>query len=105
MMEIRLYRRQLHRLEPAKGDVRRPFDGTRSLGLKRSTLVNHPKHGLCSIGGASQRGLSLHAYPDNKPLTQYAKAPDCLVLTSTPYRTRLIPGKKGKENYAVNHAR
>jgi hypothetical protein len=92
--ETRFYRRQLHRLQPEKGGVRKPYGGTRSLGLKRGTLVNHPKYGLCSVGGASQRGLSLHAYSDNKRLTQYAKLQDCSVLIATPYRTQWVHPRK-----------
>ena len=44
---LRFHRRQLHRLEPEKGGVRRPYGGTRSLGFKRGTLVKHPDYGLC----------------------------------------------------------
>jgi hypothetical protein len=40
---IRLNRRQLHMLQFAKGGVRRPQGGTRSLGVKRGALVRHPK--------------------------------------------------------------
>src|SRR5712691_181515 len=46
-----LHRRQLHRLQASKGGMRKPYGGTRSLGLKRGTLVHHPKYGLCTIGG------------------------------------------------------
>jgi hypothetical protein len=89
--ELRLHRRQLHRLQPEKGGVRKPYGGTRSLGLKRGTLVNHPKYGLCSVGGTLNGKVSLHAYANNKRLTQGAKVQECSVLTSTPYRTQLIP--------------
>jgi hypothetical protein len=71
--------------------VRKPYGGTRSLGLKRGTLVNHPKYGLCSVGGTLNGKVSLHAYANNKRLTQGAKVQECSVLTSTPYRTQLIP--------------
>lgn len=90
--EIRLYRRQLHRFQPEKGGIRKPYGGTRSLGLKRGTLVNHPKWGLCSVGGFdSKKGrISLNAYADNKRLTQGAKVQDCLTLTYSPYRTKFV---------------
>ena len=57
------HHRQLHRLEPEKGGKRKPYGGTRSLGIKRGTLVNHPKYGKAYIGGTMEGKLSLHA-PD-----------------------------------------
>jgi hypothetical protein len=84
-------RRMLHKLQPAKGGVRRPEGGSRSLGLKRGTLVNHPKYGLCSVGGWDRKAkkISLHAYADNKRLTQGAVMSDCDVATWTLYRAYL----------------
>src|SRR5207244_5905404 len=50
IVPARLHRRQLHRLEASKGGKRLPYGGTRSLGLKRGTLVRHPKYQLCTVG-------------------------------------------------------
>ena len=88
--EIRLHRRQLHRLEPEKGGKRKPYGGTISLGLKRGGLARHPQYGLCSVGGNLKGRISLHAYVDNKRLTQRAKVEDCSVLAATPYRTTFV---------------
>ncbi|GIV97766.1 MAG: hypothetical protein KatS3mg057_2423 [Herpetosiphonaceae bacterium] len=97
---IRLHRRQLHRLQPAKGGKRAPYGGTRSLGLKRGTLVRHPRYGLCAVGGCDRkRGtISLHDYRTNKRLTQGAKAADCRVLTWTPYRTYLAEAAEARRS-------
>ncbi|GAC1615391.1 MAG: hypothetical protein NVS4B11_02280 [Ktedonobacteraceae bacterium] len=86
-----LHRRQLHALQPAKGGVRRPYGGTRSLGLKRGTLVTHPKYGLCAVGGCDRKHaiISLHAYRTNKRLTQGAKVEACHVLTWVAFRSWL----------------
>jgi hypothetical protein len=67
LVPVRLHRRQLHRFQATKGGVRAPYGGTRSLGLKRGTLVRHPKYGLCSVGGCDRaRGtISLHDYRTN----------------------------------------
>ena len=91
--EIRLYRRQLHRLQPETGGVRKPYGGTRSLGFKRGTLVNHPKYGLSSVGGTLKGKISLNVYTDNKRLTQSAKIQDCTKLTTSVYRTVNIPAQ------------
>ena len=107
----RLHRRQLHRLQASKGGERRPYGGTRSLGLKRGTLVRHAKYGLCSVGGVDRkRGtVSLHVYRTNKRLTQGAKVKECRVLTWVAWRTWLIadkeshlshPAKKGRRSHS-----
>jgi len=92
VVPARLYRRQLHALQPSKGGVRRPYGGTRSLGLKRGTLVKHPKYGLCSVGGCDRKRntVSLHAYRTNKRLTQGAKAETCHMLTWVAFRSWLV---------------
>src|SRR5947209_10556391 len=78
LVPARLHRRQLHRLEASKGGLRKPYGGTRSLGLKRGTLVRHSKYGLCTVGGFDRKKqtISLHGYRINKRLTQAAKVKD-----------------------------
>jgi hypothetical protein len=43
---LRFHRRQLHKLQPAKGGERSPYGSTRSLGFERGSLVTHSKFGL-----------------------------------------------------------
>jgi RRXRR protein len=88
-----LHRRQLHRLQASKGGERKPYGGTRSLGLKRGTLVRHPKYGRCTVGGFDRKRstISLHAYRTNKRLTQGAKSQECQVLTWMGFRSWLVP--------------
>lgn len=90
VMTIRLHRRQLHRLQPEIGGMRKPYGGTMSLGLKRGLLVRHPKYGLCSVGGNLKGRVSLHEYVSNKRLTQGANVSDCVVKTVSPYRSVFI---------------
>jgi len=87
-----LHRRQLHRLQASKGGERKPYGGTRSLGLKRGTLVRHAKYGLCTVGGfdRKRRTISLHAYRANKRLTQGASVKDCSLLTWMAWRSWLV---------------
>ncbi|MBI1930014.1 RRXRR domain-containing protein [Candidatus Poribacteria bacterium] len=84
---LRFHRRQLHALQPAKGGIRRPYGGTRSLGFKRGSYVKHPKYGVCLVGGASKGRLSLHSLIDGKRLTQTAKPSLCKHLTYASFRT------------------
>jgi hypothetical protein len=87
---IRYYRRQLHRLQPAKGGIRNNYGGTRSLGLTKRTLVIHPKHGLVYIGGTyMNKRLFLHDPKNGHIVSRRAKVEDCRILTKIVWR-RLI---------------
>jgi hypothetical protein len=88
---FRLHRRQLHALQPAKGGVRRPYGGTRSLGFKRGSLVKHPKWGACFVGGTMGDRISLRSLEDGKRLCRNAKPSDCKFLAYSSWRTRLLP--------------
>lgn len=88
--QIKLKRRQLHKLQFAKGGIRKREGGTRSLGLKRGTLVKHPKWGLASVGGTMKGRISLHDYLSNKRLAQNAKIEDCKILCSTVFRSQFV---------------
>ena len=96
LVPARLHRRQLHRLQASKGGVRKPYGGTRTLGLKRGTLVMHPKYGLCCIGGFDRKKqtISLHAYRTNKRLTQGAQVKECRILTWLAWRSFLVADRR-----------
>jgi hypothetical protein len=93
-----LHRRQIHRLQASKGGERKPYGTTRSLGLKRGTVVRHPRYGLCTVGGFDRKcnTISLHAYRSNKRLTQKAKVKDCRVLTWVAFRSWLVAKEQKK---------
>lgn len=106
VVPVRLHRRQLHRLEPAKGDMRSPYGGTRSWGLKRGTLVRHPRYGLCTLGGIDRaKGtVSLHAYRTNQRVTQGGRLLHCQRLTWLAWRSWLI-GEAGASKKARKESR
>ena len=85
------HRRQLHRFQPEKGGKRRPYGGTLSLGIKRGTLIKHPKWGKATVGGTMNGKLSLHDPQTNKRLTQAAKVAECSLIKLLRWRTWLIP--------------
>ncbi len=101
VVPVILHRRQLHRLQASKGGERKPYGGTHSLGLKRGTVVRHPKYGLCTVGGFDRKKqtISLHEYRTNKRLTQGAKTKACRVLTWVAFRSWFVkeqPKSKGR---------
>jgi hypothetical protein len=105
IVPVRLHRRQLHRLQASKGGQRKPYGGTRSLGLKRGTLVKHPKYGHGTIGGFDRKRstVSLHDYRSNKRLTQGAGVKECRVLTWVAFRSFLVAEKEQKRGKGAVH--
>lgn len=103
------HHRQFHRFQPEKGGKRKPYGGTLSQGIKRGTLVTHPKWGKVTVGGTMDGRLSLHDSETNKRLTQTAKVMDCYVIKLLRWRTRLIPlhpsPKKGRFSHPSAKAR
>src|SRR5258708_4566625 len=85
------HHRQLHRFRPEKGGKRKPYGGTLSLGMKRGTLVKHPRWGEAYVGGSTESKLSLHDPLTRKRLTQGAKPTDCTRVKLLRWKTRLIP--------------
>jgi hypothetical protein len=88
LVPLRFHRRQLHRLQPETGGIRKPYGGTVSMGFKRGSWVKHPKYGLVYVGGTFKGRISLHSLQDGKRLTQNAKPEDCTFLTYSGWRTR-----------------
>jgi hypothetical protein len=89
---LRFHRRQLHKLQPAKGGVRKREGSTRSHGFKRGSLVKHIARGLCYVGGQFKDRISLHALETGVRLTQTAKPADCKFLAFNSWRShRGIP--------------
>jgi hypothetical protein len=70
IVPLRFHRRQLHRLQPEKGGVRKPYGGTLSMGLKRGSWVKHPKCGVCYVGGTTGGTISLHAMQDGQRIAK-----------------------------------
>jgi len=85
---LRFHRRQLHVLQPAKGNLRKRYGGTLSMGFKRGSWVKHPKYGVCYVGGASNGRISLHTLDTGKRLCQNAKPEDLTFLCTASWRTR-----------------
>jgi hypothetical protein len=95
IVPIRLHRRQLHALQPSSGNVRRPYGGTRSCGLKRGSLVFHPSLGLTYVGGTMDERISLHSIENGKRLCQNANPIEVEFKSYNTWRTRFLPALNG----------
>jgi hypothetical protein len=95
LVPLRFHRRQLHRLQPEKGGIRKPYGGTISMGVKRGSWVDHGKYGITYVGGTTNSCISLHQMQTGKRLTQHARVKDCRVLCTASWRVRSSGLKQG----------
>ncbi|BAZ19840.1 hypothetical protein NIES4073_07130 [Kalymmatonema gypsitolerans NIES-4073] len=95
IVPLEFYRRQLHRLQHQAGHVRSRYGGTMSAGLKRGSIVKHPKYGFSYVGGwqesptkkdPKRKLISLHDITSGKRLTQNALPTDCKFLSYNSWR-------------------
>jgi hypothetical protein len=87
LVPLRFHRRQLHRLQPEKGGIRKPYGGTRSLGFKRGSWVKHPKWGVCYVGGTTNGTISLHRLQTGQRIAK-VKPDTVQFLTLSSWRLR-----------------
>ena len=87
IVPLRFHRRQLHRLQPETGGIRKPYGSTLSLGFRRGSWVKHPKWGVCYVGGTTGRLISLHSLQDGKRLTK-VKPDSVQLLNRASWRIR-----------------
>jgi len=87
---IQLHRRQLHKLQPESGGVRRLYGSTRSMGFKRGSLVKHPRYGLTYVGGTSKDKISLHSLESGKRLSQKVIPEECVALAYNTWKVKFI---------------
>jgi hypothetical protein len=99
------HHRQLHRLEPEQGGKRKPYGGTLSLGIKRGTLVKHPRWDKAYVGGQLRGRVSLHNPQTGKRLTQEAKVSDCRLIKLLRWRTRLVPLPAPRKGQSISSHR
>ena len=81
---IRFNRRELH--QGYHNGIRKLYGSTRSMGINRGTLVNHPKYGLSYVGGTSKSFISLHNVETGKRLSQSVKKSNLIILTKQSWR-------------------
>ncbi len=76
LIPLNFHRRQLHALQPGKHGERRPYGGTRSLGVTRGTVIKHPKYGMAYVGGNSKDRISIHDMQTGERLSRDIRVKD-----------------------------
>lgn len=91
LIPLQFHRRQLHRFNFSKGGIRKNYGGTMSLGMKRGSLVTHPRYGICYLGGSSKNRLSVHSLETGERLSQNVEKKDLVFLSYNYWRTAIPP--------------
>ena len=86
LIPLEYHRRMLHRQVPSRGGIRPLYGGTRSMDLRRGTLVRHPRWDLTYVGGSSLGRISLHCLKDGKRVTVHSKREDFQVIAYNSWR-------------------
>jgi hypothetical protein len=94
IIPLQFHRRQLHAFQYSKGGIRRNYGGTMTEGIKRGSLVNHPKWGMSYVGGSGKTGITLHSLDTNERICRNAKIKDLVAITILKWRTQFLPALK-----------
>ena len=87
---LNFHRRQLHVTQPSKGNFRRVFGGTVSLGIVRGTVVKNKKYGLVYVGGTSEGRLSIHDIESGNRLARNIKTTDIEMLYKSNWKIKTL---------------
>ena len=82
-----------------KGNKRKQYGTTRSLGLNRGTLVKHKKYGYSYVGGSSKGRISLHDIVTNKRFSRNIKVSDCEIKHNMRWKYCYITSGKSVSNF------
>jgi hypothetical protein len=87
---LKYYRRQLHYQNPIKGNIRKKYGSTVSLGISRGSLAKY-KTKLVYVGGTSNGRISIHSIITGERLSQVIKKEKLTILNNNKYRTQFLP--------------
>lgn len=88
---LNYYRRQLHVQNPKKGNIRKPYGGTVSLGISRGSIAKYEGK-LVYIGGTSKGKISIHSIITGNRLVQNIKKENLTILYNNKWRAQFLTG-------------
>jgi hypothetical protein len=90
---LQYHRRQLHVQQPIKGNIRKPYGTTVSLGMPRGSIVRC-KDKLAYLGGSSNGKVSIHSILSGKRISTSIKAKDIQLLYTNNRRMQFLSQSK-----------
>jgi len=90
---LEFHRRQLHVQNPIRGNIRKQYGTTISLGMSRGSIVKYEGK-LYYLGGSSKDKIAIHNIITGKRVKQYVKMGDIDVLYTQNRRVQFLPRLK-----------
>jgi hypothetical protein len=87
---LRYYRRQLHVQNPLKGNIRKQYGSTVSLGMPRGSVLKY-KGKLCYLGGSSKGKVAVHSIKSGERIKRSVKVNDIKMLYTSNRRVQFLP--------------
>lgn len=88
---LRFYRRQLHVQNPIKGNIRKPYGSTVSMGMSRGSVLRYKKDNkLYYLGGSSKDKVSIHSIETGKRVKQFVKMENIDMLYTNKWRIQYL---------------
>ena len=85
LKQVKVIRRQLHFACRYSNGKRQRYGGSMSLGIKKGTVVFHPKYGRCLISGNYNGRISLLSPYSLERVTIHAKVSDLKIVAYSPW--------------------
>lgn len=91
---LEYHRRQLHVQNPTKGNIRKTYGGTVSLGMPRGSIIQH-KEKLYYLGGSSKGKIAIHNIITGKRVKQFVKKEEIRMLYTNNRRVQFLRCHEG----------
>lgn len=91
---LEYHRRQLHVQNPVKGNIRKTYGGTVSLGMSRGSVVRY-KEKLYYLGGSSKGKVAIHSIATGKRVKQHTDKKDIKMLYTNNRRVQFLRYHEG----------
>jgi hypothetical protein len=95
---MQFHRRQLHMKQPLKGNARKQYGGTVSLGYSRGSILRYKRDNkiyyLGGTGVTRKNKIAIHSVVTGKRIKQHTNLSDIEIMYNNTIRTQFLPSLK-----------
>lgn len=90
---LEFHRRQLQVQNPTKGNIRKPYGTTISMGMSRGSVVKY-RDKLYYLGGSSKGKVAIYSILTGKRINQFVGPKEIKIMYNNSFRTQYLPFEK-----------